>query len=54
MGEVTISAEEYKKLLGASVRIDVFADFVNAEKYSISRENCGQFLGFKVKKVEED
>jgi len=45
---ITITMEEYKKLLEASVRIDVFAEFVNGSKYSIDREDCGRFLGFEV------
>lgn len=53
MGEVTISTEEYKKLLELSVRINMFADFVNSENYSIGRECCGRYLGFEVKKAKE-
>lgn len=50
---ITIPVEEYKKLLEASVRISVFSDFVNRERYSIDREDCGKFLGFEVVKVED-
>lgn len=50
---ITISVEEYKKMLESSVRIDVFADFVNGSKYSIDREDCGKFLGFEVVNSEE-
>lgn len=50
---ITISAEEYRKLLETSVRVSVFADFVNGSKYSIDREDCGRFLGFEVV-VRED
>ncbi len=50
---ITISVEEYKKLLEASVRIDVFADYVNQSKYSVDREGCGRFLGFEVVKEED-
>lgn len=45
---ITIPVEEYKKLLETSVRINLFADFVNQSKYSIGREDCGRFLGFEV------
>lgn len=45
---ITITTEEYKKLLEASVRVLVFADYVNQSKYSIDREDCGRFLGFEV------
>lgn len=50
---ITISVEEYKKLLESSVRIVVFADFVNGSKYDIDRDDCGKFLGFKVVNVDE-
>lgn len=54
MGEtVTISLEEYKKLLELSVRVDIFAEYVNSEKYSIEREWCERFLGFKVVEKED-
>lgn len=45
---ITIPVEEYKKLLETSVRVSVFADFVNGSKYSIEQEDCGRFLGFEV------
>ncbi len=50
---ITIPVEEYKKLLAASVRIDVFAEFVNEEEYSISRKACARYLGFELKNPEE-
>lgn len=50
---ITISVEEYKKMLATSVRVELFADYVNGEKYSISREDCGKFLGFEVANTEE-
>ena len=45
---ITITVEEYKKLLEMSVRVSVFAEHVNQSKYSIDREDCGRFLGFEV------
>lgn len=51
--KITISVEEYKKLLEMSVRVSVFADYVNQSKYSINREDCGRFLGFEVVKEED-
>lgn len=51
---VTISTDEYKKLLESTIRIDVFADYVNTNKYSITRKECGTFLGFEVKNESED
>lgn len=50
---ITITTEEYKKLLETSVRVGVFADFVNDSKYSIDRKDCGRFLGFEVVEHEE-
>ena len=50
---ITITTEEYKKLLEESVRVSVFADFVNSSKYSIDQEECGRFLGFGVVKAED-
>lgn len=51
--KITISVEEYKKLLKMSVRVSVFADYVNQSKYSIDQEDCGRFLGFAVANPEE-
>lgn len=45
---IAVSVEEYKKLLEASVRIGIFADFVNKEDYSISRKVCARYLGFEL------
>lgn len=56
MGEntITISVDEYRKLLEASIRVELFADHVNREKYSISREDCGKFLSFNVSVERSD
>ena len=53
MGEITIPVEEYKKLLECKVRSELFADFVNNEKYSIDRDTCASFLGFEIKEKED-
>ena len=53
MGEITISVEEYKKLLECKVRSELFADYVNKEKYSIDRDTCASFLGFEIKEKED-
>ena len=53
MGEITISVEEYKNLLECKVRSELFADFVNNEKYSIAREDCASYIGFDLK-VKKD
>lgn len=50
---ITITMEEYKKLLEASVRVSVFSDYVNQSNYSIDREDCGRLLGFEVVKMED-
>lgn len=51
-GFVKISLEEYRNLLDAQSRIDVFAEYVNKEKYSIEREKCATMLGFGLKEDE--
>lgn len=54
MGEnITITTEEYKKLMEAFVRIKIFTDFVNCSEYSIDRKDCGTILGFKVVEKED-
>ena len=53
MSEITISVEEYKRLLEAQVRIRVFSEFVNREAYSIDRAKCAGFLGFELEKADE-
>ena len=45
---ITITTEEYKKLLETSVRVGAFADFVNDGKYSIDRGEYRRFFGDKV------
>lgn len=45
-GFVKISLEEYRELLDAQSRIDVFAEYVNNAKDNIRRENCSTILGF--------
>lgn len=46
---ITITVEEYKKLLEVSIRIDAFSSFANQEKYSINKEDCARFLGIEIK-----
>lgn len=54
MGEmINIPVEEYKKLLKTSVRVEIFAEYVNSESYRIDREDCGRYLGFDVEKKED-
>ena len=53
MGEITISVEEYKNLLECKVRSELFAHFVNNEKYSIDRETCASYIGFDLKEKKD-
>ena len=53
MGEMTISVEEYKNLLECKVRSELFADFVNNEKYSIDRASCASYIGFDLKEKKD-
>lgn len=53
MGEITISTEEYKNLVKLQARVEVFAEFVNLEKYSVSRAECAKFLGFELEKNDD-
>ena len=50
---IAITTKEYKELIEAKVRIDVFSDFVISERYSIPREACARYLGFEVEEEEE-
>lgn len=53
MGEIIISAEEYKELIKKTARIEAFTEYVNSEELSIDRRMCGIFLGFEVNEVEK-
>lgn len=46
---VTITAEEYKELLTAKVRLEFLAEFAATEKYSISPAVVLRILGKEVK-----
>ena len=50
---ITIPVTEYEKLLETFVRVKIFSEFVNDEKYGISREHCGKYLGFEVENKED-
>lgn len=54
MSEITIPVEEYKKLLEVQLRVKMFSEFVNSERYSIDREKCAGFLGFDLEKKADD
>lgn len=53
-GEITISIEEYKKLLKIWAATEAFISFVKASKYSPDREDCARFLGFELGSVKEE
>ena len=48
MGEITISTTEYKELIEAQIRIEVFSDYVRSSEYRIDREDCARYLNFKL------
>lgn len=50
---ITLSVEEYKKLLEAAVRIEALKSFVRDSEYRIEREDCGRFLGFEIEDKED-
>lgn len=52
MGEITISIEEYKKLVRLEVRVEEFANHVNREEWRIDRETCARMLGFELENKE--
>ena len=53
MGEITISTKEYKELVEARTRIDIFSNYVNSQKYTVGRETCAVFLGFELEEIQE-
>ncbi len=50
---ITIPLEEYRKLLDGFTRIKIFAEFVNAEKYSVGKEDCARIFGFNIDDKED-
>lgn len=50
---IAIPVEEYRRLLERDLRIKIFADFVNAAKYSIEKEDCERILGFNIDDKED-
>ena len=53
MEKITISVEEYKKLLKIWAATEAFISFVKTSKYAPDREDCARFLGFKLEEQEE-
>ncbi|MCB5913457.1 hypothetical protein [Dorea longicatena] len=57
MGEnntVTISVEEYRKLLEIQARADILKEYTIPQTYSVSRGMIARILGFELSNVEED
>jgi hypothetical protein len=52
MDEITLTKEEYRKLLESEIRIKLFATYVNSKSYSISKEECADLLGFELERKE--
>lgn len=58
-GKVSISLDEYRELRRKAEmcnvlegRLAAFRDYVNLQKFSIDREECGAILGFPVESKE--
>ena len=57
MGEnntVTISVEEYRKLLEIQARADILKKYTIPQTYSVSRGMIARILGFELSNMEED
>ena len=51
---VTISVEEYRKLLEIQARADILKEYTIPQTYSVSRGMIARILGFELSNVEED
>ena len=51
---VTISVEEYRKLLEIQDRADILKEYTIPQTYSVSRGMIARILGFELSNVEED
>lgn len=51
---VTISVEEYRKLLEIQARADILKEYTIPQTYSVSRGIIARILGFELSNVEED
>lgn len=51
---VTISVEEYRKLLEIQARADILKEYTLPQTYSVSRGMIARILGFELSNVEED
>ena len=51
---VTISVEEYRKLLEIQARADILKEYTIPQTYSVSRGMIARILGFELSNVEDD
>ena len=51
---VTISVEEYRKLLEIQARADILKEYTIQQTYSVSRGMIARILGFELSNVGED
>lgn len=51
---VTISVEEYRKLLEIQARADILKEYTIPQTYYVSRGMIARILGFELSNVEED
>lgn len=48
---ISIPVSEYKELLQKEASIKAFENFVNRHSYTIEKEECGAFLGFRTQDI---
>lgn len=53
MDEITISLEEYKKLLSDRIRMEIFIDWLKSQTY-ITKEECVILLGLESEEKNND
>lgn len=51
---VTISVEEYRKLLEIQARADILKEYTIPQTYSVPRGMIAKILGFKLPNAEEE
>ncbi len=53
MDDISITKEEYTRLVYLQARVDALTAYVNRSKYSIERCLIGDILGFSANEVED-
>ena len=54
MGEnITLTTEEYKRLIETEVRVKVLIDYVNSEKYSLDKNRIHTIMGFPIQEDKD-